>query len=158
MRVAIIKDGIVDNVVIYPDGYELGADEVETETANSGDTYEGTTFKSPGLSAEQLKSAIRKAFKSASLEPITVNGNEYNGGIDSALMLDGARRKAERKGDTSVVFYGTGNTPISLTLPEADEVINAVGDAYELLFAKKQALFGDIAAAADQTALDLIKW
>lgn len=105
---------------------------------------------------EAKKTEIRNAFKVDSQLPVTVNNVQYHGNIDSALRLDGALRLAEKSGATSVSFTDINNVRHTLTLADANNVIIAVGKAYEQKFMKKQALLVDVDNAADQAALDAI--
>lgn len=70
--------------------------------------------------------------------PVASNGYEWNGGIDSSLKLDGAIRIAEQIGHTTATIHDITNTPRTLTIAEAKEVVVAVGIAYQTKFAEMQ--------------------
>lgn len=74
MKYAVVKDGIVKNVIEW-DGRELlvgltGADFIRSDTAGIGDRYENGAFVAPELTPEEI-SAIE-----AEAEKITGEENE----------------------------------------------------------------------------------
>lgn len=77
-------------------------------------------------------------FNEVSVEPVIVNSITYNGGFDSALKLDGAKRLAELAKLTEVVFFDTSNQPHTLTIAEANFVILSISVKYQTDFAKVQ--------------------
>jgi len=111
-------------------------------------------------SKEIKKAQIRAAFKNAAELPVTdANNITWNGGYDSAVKLDAAKRMAQLAGQTTVVFYDVNNTAQTLTLATADAVIIAVGTTYQTKFANKQALMAQVdalPATATQADLDAI--
>lgn len=65
MRVAVIESGVVVNVIIWPDGQALPPDHVASDSADIGDTYDGSVFTKPTIPL-----AIQKA---TSLQAVRAN-------------------------------------------------------------------------------------
>lgn len=108
---------------------------------------------------EQKKNEIRAAFNNAATQPVAIAGTAYNGGIDSVLRLDGAKRLAELSGLTTVTFYDIDNAAQVLPIiDDANSVVIAILTAYRLLHDKKQSLMRDIDAATDEKAVNLVTW
>jgi len=84
------------------------------------------------------KQELINMFKVESEKPVLVSSINYNGGFDSALKLDGAKRLAELAGLNSVVFFDISDEPHTLTIPEANNVILAVSAKYQIDFTKLQ--------------------
>ncbi len=109
---------------------------------------------------ERKKAGIRVAFESAAKSPVTdANSIVWDGGYDSALKLDAARRLAALAGATTVTFFDNSNTPHNLTMTQAEAVILTVASDYQTKFAKKQTLMGQVdalPATATQADLDAI--
>lgn len=102
------------------------------------------------------KSGIRSDFAVVALDNVVHNLITWNGGYDSAIKLDAAKRFAELNSLTTVDFFDINNVSNTLTIVEADEVIKAVAADYQSKFTIKQSAFVDIDNAVDQDALDLI--
>lgn len=109
-------------------------------------------FAAPILSLSQMKAqqqnAIRTAFDADSILPVSALGITWDGGFDSALKLDGAKRLAELAGLSNVTFYSSGNVGYALTIADAAQVVLAVSFAYQTAFARKQEAMVAIDAAA----------
>lgn len=124
--------------------------------------YENNEFSitNTGLVAKKdiKRNEIRTAFEAVEDDPVTVNAIEWNGGYDSALKLDGAKRMAELSGLSNVVFYDVNNVAHTLTIAEANPIITAVGSAYQTHFAHKQDLMIAIDNATTLEELDGIVW
>ena len=105
----------------------------------------------------QKRNEIRSAYQKAADDPVIAIDITWNGGMDSAMKLDGAKRLAELCGQDHVTFYDIENSSHSLTMKQADEVIKEVGIAFQTALAKKQGLFKQI-TQADNKELELIKW
>jgi len=126
-----------------------------------GWAFDGETFtKPPGEDLEARRSrqadAVRREFTRDQALPVQALGVQWNGGLESALRLDGARRLAELGGLDSVTFTDTANQEHLLDLADAAQVVLAVGEAYRLQFLLKQARLRDIAAAQSIEALEAL--
>jgi len=102
------------------------------------------------------KSGIRSDFSIAIDEDVIHNSITWNGGYDSVLKLDAAKRLASLNSLTTVDFFDINNVANTLTIIEAEEVIKVLGADYQGKFVIKQSLFVDIDNAVDQDELDLI--
>lgn len=105
---------------------------------------------------EVKRNEIREAFNTDSFKPVTVGTLTFNGGFDSAQKLDGALRLSERAGLTSVNFTDIKNDTYTFALPDALNIVLAVGSDYQTKFMNKQQKMVAIDNATDQAALDLI--
>lgn len=114
------------------------------------------------IQLEQIKEAkrneIRTAFYVDTLAPVIVNGISYNPGIESAYRLDAALRLNEKAGLTKVSFTDVDNIAHVHTIAQANTVILAVGQDYQVKFMKKQQKMVDIENAADEAAVNLISY
>lgn len=84
--------------------------------------------------------AIRKNFRETENQPVTdSNGITWNGGFQSAIRLDAAKRLAETAGQTTVTFYDVDNIGHSLSIADATSVVMQVAEAFQTKYAAKQA-------------------
>lgn len=97
----------------------------------------------------EQKALVKKDFKQASIEAVTLNSISYFGGNVSGTKLDSAKRLSEMGGNTTVTFFDTNNMPHKLSIIEAEDVILAIGTKYQQDFAKKQNLYNNITNAID---------
>lgn len=108
--------------------------------------------------AQTKRSEIRAAFAAVATAKVTALGVTWQGGFESAIKLDAARRLAEAAGAVTVDFYDADDVAHTLGMADATAVAIAVGAAYQSAFAKKKAAFRAIAAATSQADLDAITW
>lgn len=101
---------------------------------------------------------IRILFESEANANIPAIGTSWQGGIDSALKLDAAKRLAEAVGATTVEFFDAADIGHDLDMADATAVTIAVGVAYQTALAKKKAAFRAIEAATSQADIDAITW
>lgn len=111
---------------------------------------------------DELKEAkfteVRTAYDAAALQPVEVLGFTWDGGFDSAIKLDAAKRLSEAANASGVRFYDTSNIGHDLNFTDALSVCIAVAVAFQTVLAKKQALFGQINAATTIPQVDAISW
>jgi len=102
---------------------------------------------------------IRTAFNNASTSNVTDNnGVDWDGGFESAIKLDAAKRLAETAQQTTVTLYDNSNTPHNLSIADTTGVVLLVANAYQIELAKRNDLYSQIDAASTQSELDLIAW
>jgi len=108
--------------------------------------------------AQKLKrDEIRTAFQAAAALPVTdVTGNTWNGGYDSAIKIDAAKRMAQLNSSANVTLYDINNVAHVLTIADAASLILAIGADYQTKFAAKQNFMLQVDAAASQADLDAI--
>ena len=88
------------------------------------------------------KVTLRTQFGEAYLEPVTLpDGSVWNGGMNSALSIDGAVRMAENAGLTSITLYDNSNDEHVVDIATGKNIAAAIGAAYQTKFALKQTLF-----------------
>jgi len=104
------------------------------------------------------KDVIRAAYELDSNSNILVGTVTYQGGFDSAIKLDAAKRLAEAAGLTSVTFYDASDVAQTLTLPDAMVVVLTVAGAYQASLAKKQAAMVAIDAASTKTKINAVTY
>ncbi len=95
------------------------------------------------------KSEIRTAFNTAQLLPVVINNVSWNGGKQSALDLDSAKRLEELAGNNMVTFYDNKNVGHSLAIAEATAIILQIGGDFKAKYQHKQSLMNDVDALAD---------
>lgn len=101
---------------------------------------------------------IRMAYEAAALTPVDALGFTWDGGFDSAIKLDAAKRLCEAAGQTSVTFFDTNNVAHDLNFTDALTVCISVAVAFQIQLAKKQTLFAQINAATSKTQVAAISW
>lgn len=104
------------------------------------------------------KEEIRQRFNSESNLPVKAEGKTWNGGYDSAIKLDAARRLAESAGLKEVTFYDIENKACTLSHTSAQKVVSTLAGDYQLKFAKKQTLFATISQADSENKVNHISW
>lgn len=112
-----------------------------------------------GQAKEAQRDVIRAAFAAVEVLPVTdATGRWWNGGLASALRLDGGKRLAIETGQQSVVFYDIYNLPHDLPFHDASQVIYTVAGAFRVDFDHKQALMVEIDAATTPAEALAIVW
>ncbi len=100
---------------------------------------------------------VNIAFREADGGKITdANNVIWNGGYNSAVRLDAAKRLAVELSQTTVTFFDIDNLPKSLSIADAETVVHLVAIDFQTKFAAKQTLLTAIEAAVDETALAAI--
>lgn len=108
---------------------------------------------------EAKRNAIRSAFNAASQLPVTLaDGSVWNGGMDSALAIDGAVRMAENAGLTDLTLYDANNTAHAVSITDGKLIAAGVGAVYQSVFANKQAKMVAIEAAATLEEIEAVVW
>jgi hypothetical protein len=90
--------------------------------------------------------ALRLAYKSAEVEPVEALDIVWNGGFDSAIKLDAARRLSESAGAPGVEFFDVSNVGHQLSFADALVVCITVASVYQNTLSKKQRLFNEVEA------------
>lgn len=101
---------------------------------------------------------IRASFESAVNTPVLIHSAEWNGGMDSALSIDGAIRLAEQAGATDITLFDAANNDHLVDIATGKTIAAAIGIDYQTKFAQKQQLMRAIASASTETELDAIAW
>jgi len=101
---------------------------------------------------------IRNAYSTAVTAPQTVGGITYHGGFESVIRLDAAKRLAEDLSQSDVTLFDVDNVGHTLSIADATEVIQTLGQQTQTDFAKKQGLLVDIENAANSATADGIAW
>jgi hypothetical protein len=88
---------------------------------------------------EERKRVIRQEAEAAYEQPVTLpDGSVWNGGMSSALSIDGAVRMAENAGLAQVSLYDTNNTEHVVDITTGKSIAAAIGAEYQRLFGIKQ--------------------
>lgn len=106
----------------------------------------------------EKKSQIRAAFEIDSNSPVNVGGLLFQGGFDSAIKLDAARRLAEAAGAIVVTFYDASNAGHVLSLSAAQNIILTVAGAYQSTFGRKQTAMVDVESSATLEQVNAISY
>lgn len=101
---------------------------------------------------------VKKDFTTQESENILIDSVEYQGGYDSAIKLDSAKRLSESAGLEVVTFYDAQNNPHELLLSDANNIVISVAGKYQKDFGKYQNLKVSIKNAETIEQVELIKW
>ncbi|SIS87723.1 hypothetical protein [Neptunomonas antarctica] len=101
--------------------------------------------------------AVRDGFSASIKQPVAANDTTWNGGMDSALAIDGAVRLAEQMGQTEIDLFDAANQAYSLDIGTGRTIAAAVGAVYQVKLARKQQLLRDIASVSS-SELDALIW
>lgn len=101
---------------------------------------------------------IKKDFTTQESESILIDGVQYQGGYDSAIKLDSAKRLSESAGAVGVVFYDAQNNPHELLLKDTNDIVVAIAGKYQKDFGKYQGLKVAIKDAETIEQVELIEW
>jgi hypothetical protein len=146
MKYAIIENEKVANIAKaespLADNWVQADDSVKI-----GQLYSDGVFSGPLLTLEDLenlreqrKNVIRKESEEAYEQPVTLpDGSVWNGGMDSALAIDGVVRLAENAGLTQISLYDSTNTERVVDIATGKSIAAAIGTEYQRLFGIKQA-------------------
>lgn len=107
---------------------------------------------------EDKYNEIRSHYERDSNAPVQALGVTWNGGFDSAIKLDAARRLSDAAGAIMVTYYDVNNVAHEFYLQEALDIVIAVSSAYQTQLGKKQDIFIQIANAKNEDELSLIQW
>jgi hypothetical protein len=93
---------------------------------------------------------IRTAYDIQAVLPVVdANSISWNGGFDSCIKLDAAKRLSESAGLTNVTFYDYNNDSHSLLIADALTVILTISQAFQTTMATKQTKMLAINSAAN---------
>lgn len=109
------------------------------------------------VKAEKLNE-IRTAYEADATLPVEALGFTWDGGFDSAIKLDAAKRLSEAAGAPGVRFYDTSNVGHDLSFSDALTVCIEVAVAFQNSLAKKQTLFAQVNEATSKTQVAAISW
>ena len=101
---------------------------------------------------------IKKDFQKQESEAVLIGDASYQGGYDSAIKLDSAKRLSESAGLENVTFYDAENNPHDLTISDANNIVIFIAGKYQTDFAKYQALKVAVKDAKTIEQVELIKW
>lgn len=138
-----------------------GASAVLTETGPIAPPSAEEQTAAFSAAKEAQRQLIRDALATNQLLPVyDPNLNAWwNGGIESSLSLDGARRLSMELGLPTVTFYdAVDNTPHALALTQASMVVYLVAGRYQADYAHKQAKFNEIDAASTVAEVQAVVW
>jgi len=107
---------------------------------------------------ELKKQELSNAFINESLSPVEVNDIFYNGGFDSAIKLDAAKRLNETAGLTEVTFYDIDNKPNIKSIGDATVIIMTIANKYQVDLAKYQDLKVQLAGKKLVSTIEALSW
>lgn len=87
---------------------------------------------------EAKRTEVRTAYELDAGADVTVGAIVYQGGFDSAIKLDAAKRLAKAAGAVDVTFFDSTNNPQLLLLADAQLVMLSVAAAFQTALARKQ--------------------
>lgn len=106
----------------------------------------------------EKKVTIKAAYEKAANADVEHNSITWDGGFDTSMKLDAAKRLAETVGATDVIFYDANNVDHTLSIADAEAVIIAIANAFQTAMAQKQSLFTTIDAATTVAEVDSAVW
>lgn len=121
------------------------------------------------LSTQEMQSAlseeigakldeVRNLWSAANEQPVEWDGVQWNGGINSAMLIDAANRGAHKSVEAMEEIFDYNNEPHLLTTTQIDSLVRALRAAAKPLFHKKQTYMRDVQAiqtSAEQEGADL---
>lgn len=107
---------------------------------------------------ENKEYEIRTSFGIDSIKSSNIGGVMYQGGFDSAIKLDAAKRLAEAVGSKTVIFFDESNIARELSIAQAQDVIITVAGNFQTTLAKKQSLLIEIEKATSIEQVNKIIW
>lgn len=139
-----------------PDGYTS----LEPSEFDEWDGSAWVTNNTELINTARLKKAseIKSSFSESIATAVAANATTWNGGMDSALALDGAVRIAEQLGATTVTLFDSNNDEHVVDIATGKAITAAVGVDYQTKFAQKQQLMRAIASASTEAEIAAITW
>lgn len=105
---------------------------------------------------ESKKIQIRNGWALADAQPVSWDGHLWNGGVNSAMLIDAANRGALKSIEASEMIFDHSNQGHLLTTTQIDQLVVALRDAAKPLFHKKQSYMTQVqsieASALDENA------
>jgi|GEM_PF-5687751 len=101
---------------------------------------------------------IKKQFTAESIQPVAVAGVSYNGGVNSAMLLNGKADTLIHLAVASGDIHDINNAPHALSTTQIKDVAAAISVAYELVFDKYQLKKTQIANCTDIACVSSITW
>jgi len=158
MKYAKIINNVVDHIIFEKkDGYIQVPDNVFGGMIQTVDGF-AAAKKDLETARNDKKDEITDAFNIESINTLEVNGIIYNGGFDSAIKLDAAKRLNETAGLTEVTFYDIDNKPNSLSIGGATVVIMTIANKFQTDLAKYQDLKVQLAGKKLVSTIEALSW
>lgn len=107
---------------------------------------------------EAKRTTIRERYALEAMANVEVAGLVWDGGFDSAIKLDAAKRLAEAAGASDVTFFDADNDPHLLDFATAQTIVISVASAFQVALATKQALMRAVSDAQTDSDLDQVEW
>lgn len=146
-----------DVIEVSDDDFLLLSQNPETKKYESGKVVD---FVKPFILSDyksEKRAEIRAKFeKEISSNFVDSVGRSWNGGFDSVLKMDAARRLVEKMGGSNVSLYDALNVEHKLSNEEAFNVIAEIGSNYQSKFRNKQLLMKAVDSAATKAEIESI--
>ena len=110
------------------------------------------------LSRGEKNTEIKNAFLAQEVENVNIDGVNYQGGYESAIKLDSAKRLSESAGFETVTFYDAENSEHELSIADANMIAIRVAGKYQDDFKKYQTLKVQIKNAKTIAEIESIEW
>ena len=107
---------------------------------------------------DERSNEIKKYFAEEEKQNILIDGVDYQGGYDSAIKLDSAKRLSESAGFETVTFYDADNIGHDLSIDDANLIVIRVAGKYQDDFKKYQSLKAKVKNAKTKEEIEAIKW
>ena len=154
------------NSILRSDGACIPLDPANSDYAaylvwlSKGNTPEPKETLAESITNAKLskQDQIRSTYDTDCLANVTYNSLFFQGGFDSAIKLDAARRLADAAGLDTVTFYDSTNAPIILSIQEALLVVLTVAANYQTKLAKKQSAMVKVDSATTLNAVNSIAY
>ena len=101
---------------------------------------------------------IKNNFTEQEKENVLIDDVLYQGGYDSAIKLDSAKRLSESAGFETVTFYDADNIGHDLSIDDANLIVIRVAGKYQDDFKKYQSLKAKVKNAKTKEEIEAIKW
>ena len=110
------------------------------------------------LSRGEKNTEIKNAFLAQEVENVNIDGVNYQGGYESAIKLDSAKRLSESAGFETITFYDADNIGHDLSIDDANLIVIRVAGKYQDDLKKYQSLKVEIKNAKTKEEIEAIKW
>lgn len=110
------------------------------------------------LIRNEKETEIKNKFTEQEKENVLIDDVLYQGGYDSAIKLDSAKRLSESAGFETITFYDAYNIGHDLSIDDANLIVIRVAGKYQDDFKKYQSLKVEIKNAKTKEEIEAIKW
>ena len=140
----------------------LTVDEIPNNFKGGSFIYDGTWTLIDNDLLNKLKEdkqvEIRDAFELESDLPVDAEGYTWNGGLNSAFIINGLAEVIGFRSKAQGTIHDKTNRPRTMNATTMKNVAANIEEAYQVKFVKKQSLLVQIEEATTTSEVEAIKW